>query len=397
MQYRVGAVSIFTPLLILPTLSFFLGCGSANNGNSIGTTGCGACNLKTTKYFAVAEANYEVGILTEAPIDNGGIQGGVGGTQTGQGGIWAAAGVAFDSAGNLYVADQGNNRVLQFSPPFSNGINASLVFGQSTFTSFTASSSSSGLNGPSGVAFDPSGNLWIADSVNSRILEFKPPFSSGMSASVAIGQSSISSTQGCNKGGVGNTVGSVNPTAGTLCAAQGIIFDSYGNLWVADGANNRVLEFQAPLSTGMAATLELGHASGANAFNTYQTNDGGMGAAAGTLWNPTGLTLDGRGNLWVADNNNNRVLEFVPPFGNGIPASQVVGQIDFTHNAHQAASQNSLAQPFGVAFDTAGSLVVTDTGNNRVMIFTHPYSNGIAADLIIGPLNSPLGIAAFDE
>ena len=90
--------------------------------------------------------------------------------------------VTLDSSGNLYVADIGNNRVLMFEPPFTNGMNASVVIGQTNFTSSTAATTQSGLNNPQGVAVDSAGNLYVGDYYNNRVVMFHPPFSNGMDA-----------------------------------------------------------------------------------------------------------------------------------------------------------------------------------------------------------------------
>ena len=90
-------------------------------------------------------------------------------------------GLAFDSSGNLWVSDNSNNRVLEFRPPFSMGMNASLVIGQPDFETGRASISQSGfLNGLATLVIDPSGNIWVGD--KSRVLEFRAPFSTGMNA-----------------------------------------------------------------------------------------------------------------------------------------------------------------------------------------------------------------------
>ena len=92
--------------------------------------------------------------------------------------IQGGGGLAFDSLGNLWVGDYGNNRVLEFKPPFSTGMPASLVIGQNDFPTALPGGSGGVAGGPDellrpgGVAFDHSGNLWIVDTGNNRILEF---------------------------------------------------------------------------------------------------------------------------------------------------------------------------------------------------------------------------------
>jgi sugar lactone lactonase YvrE len=393
------------------------GCGGGSNIS--GTAGCSSCATKTTNYVAIADENNQRLLIFDEPISTGQsasiVLGAASFTQEGfgfgQNGMWQPSGVAVDPSGNLSVTDVNDNRVLQFTPPFSDGMNASIVIGQSDFSSLDSSSSASGLDSPIGVASDAGGNLWVADgSSNSRVLEFKPPFSSGMAASVVIGQTSINTTQGCNLGGVpalAGAPGSDNPSATTLCGPQAIAFDAGGNLWIADGLNNRVLEYAPPFSTGMAATWELGHAAGASAFSTYQSNDGGS-ISASALSNPSGIAFDAHGNLWVTDGGNNRVLEFAPPFSNGMAAALVLGQPDFTHNSSQA-TQSGFGLPVGVAFDTNGSLLVTTDGGSGVRVFTPPFSNGMNASVVFGQQSfssnecfltansmcAPLGVATF--
>src|SRR5215475_11219546 len=86
--------------------------------------------------------------------------------------------LAFDAAGNLFVTDQGNSRALEYTYSPVTGLpanQASRVFGQNgSFTTNSPSSAATGLNSPYGLSFDNSGNLFIADRSNSRVLEFTP-------------------------------------------------------------------------------------------------------------------------------------------------------------------------------------------------------------------------------
>ena len=97
---------------------------------------------------------------------------------------------------NLWVVDTGNSRVLEYKTPFSTGEAASLVIGQSSFTSSDfADTNSTGLSYPTGLAFDSGGNLWVADQGNDRVLEYKAPFSTHEAASLVIGQPSFTSRE----------------------------------------------------------------------------------------------------------------------------------------------------------------------------------------------------------
>ena len=96
--------------------------------------------------------------------------------------MYTPAGVFVDSAGNAWVADNSNNRVIMFSPPFTNGMNASLVLGQTTFTTNVSATTQSGMYIPVGVSVDSAGNAWVADEGNNRVIMFAPPFTNGMNA-----------------------------------------------------------------------------------------------------------------------------------------------------------------------------------------------------------------------
>jgi hypothetical protein len=104
------------------------------------------------------------------------------------GGHGSGGAVTSDMNGNIWVVDQSNHRVLRF-PKINNEISkiADLVLGQSDFTSKTSGNTLNKMDLPSALTFNASGNLYIADSNNYRILVFSPPFTTGMNASVTFG------------------------------------------------------------------------------------------------------------------------------------------------------------------------------------------------------------------
>lgn len=266
-------------------------------------------------------------------------------------------GLGFDLSRNLWVADFSCNRVLMFKPPFTNGMLASLVIGQTDFNQCVATTSQTGLKNPFGLAFDATGNMWVADSNNNRVLMFKPPFSTGEAANLVIGHKSFSWG-----GSATNQTGLNGPT--------GLTFDSGGNLCIADRYNDRVLMFKPPFATDMQASLVIGQ-------NTFTGNSAATTQTG--LFQPNGLGFDTSSNLWVADTVNSRLLKFAPPFSTGMPASLVIGQTDFVSHT-TTTSQTGLHSPVGLTFDFIGNLWVADINNNRVLMF--PGSTGLSSFLL---------------
>ena len=279
----------------------------------------------------------------------------------GQNTLTSPTGIAVDSSGNLWASDLDNDRVLQFTPPYTNGMNANIVLGQSSFTANTFAPSQSALGGPWGVTFDASGNLWVSDDSASRVMRYTPPFASGMSSNLVLGQSTF-------------TADAPSTSQAGLNFSTYMAFDSSGNLWVSDTDNNRILRFNAPFSTGESASLVIGQ----SAFTTD-----GTGTTQTTLNAPFGIAFDSSGNLWVSDQVNSRILRFSPPFTNGMSANLVIGQTGFTTSTN-GATQSTLHYPDGISFDPRGNLWVADYGNNRVLRFAPPFSTGMAANLVLG-------------
>src|SRR2546422_171623 len=238
---------------------------------------------------------------------------------------------------------------------FGNGQAASLVIGQSSFTTGANALTQAGLSQPLGVTFDSGGNLWVMDSLNHRVLEYVPPFSNGMSASHVIGQSIL-------------TTSTAAATRTGLRMPEGVEFDSVGDLWVTDELNNRTLEYVPPFADGMQANLVIGEPD-------FTTTTGGI--SQNSLTDPHTLAF-ASGNLWVVDGANNqpqtgtvssnRLLGYLSPFSDGMPASLVIGQSSFTTN-YGATTQSGLNLPVGVAVDSQGNLWVSDGGNNTVLEF----------------------------
>ena len=108
-----------------------------------------------------------------------------------QSSLYGPKDVTFDKSGNLWVSDTQANRIIEFLPPFKNDENASVAIGAINLTSFAYRNESQvGLDSPTGLAFDSSGSLWVADAQNDRVLEFPNVASSITTTSTASVQSS---------------------------------------------------------------------------------------------------------------------------------------------------------------------------------------------------------------
>jgi sugar lactone lactonase YvrE len=283
-------------------------------------------------------------------------------------------GVAFDTSGNLWVADALNNRVLEYNAPFSTGEAASVVIGQPNFTANACATTSTGMCVPFVMTFDKSGNLWVADSSNARVLEYNAPFSTGEAASLVLGQTNFT-TKTCATTRTG------------MCTPEAIAFDKSGNVWIGDNGTNRVTEYRAPFSNGEAASMVIGQPNFTS--DTCATTRTGM-------CGPDGLAFDSSGNLLVADYFNYRVLEYRAPFLPYEPASLVIGQTSFTAKTC-GAGRTAVCGPENIVLDRSGNLWVADVGpnilanppvgNNRVVEFKAPFSTGEAASLVIGQPN----------
>jgi len=286
----------------------------------------------------------------------------------------------------IYVADAGNNRVLGWTSvtALTNGKAADMVIGQPDFFSTTCNNggvSASSLCEPEGIAIDSSGNLYVADAGNNRVLEYNTPFtntgapgSGDRIADEVFGQEENFTTKLCNQGA------GITDTSDTLCRPRGIAIDLTGVLYIADSGNNRVLEYLFPSINTTPNDLfgQLGH------FNLSQCNRGGALPDADSLCAPSGLATDAENNLYVTDTGNSRVLEYDNPPFNDTTADNVLGQGNVfvkggcNDLGGAGATAQSLCDPQGVGLDTADHVYVSDSGNNRVLVYATPAVNTTA-------------------
>jgi sugar lactone lactonase YvrE len=332
----------------------------------------------------------------------------------GSGGLCAPTGVAVDNAGNLYVADWQDSRVLEYNTPLNPSSGepgagdtiADLVFGQSgSFETSVCSGGADGLCNPENVAVDYLGNLYVADTFeNSRVLEYNTPLNPASgepgagdtTADAVFGQDNSLTSLGCNTGTMPGDVSGIGPDS--LCEPVGVAIDGTGNVYIADFVNNRVLEYNTPFNPGSGET-----GAGDTVADLVFGQGGSMTAAACTpgadgTCGPLGVAVDAAGTLYVADGFN-RVLRYNTPLNSasGLPgagdttAEAVLGQADFTHQAINNLDGTGLWQADGdtsggATVDSQGHLYVADYENSRVLAFRNAaaLTSGASADLVLG-------------
>jgi uncharacterized repeat protein (TIGR01451 family) len=250
----------------------------------------------------------------------------------------ALNGLAADSA-NLYIPDYQNNliRQMNWSTRMVTTLAGNLAGGTANGTGTAAS-----FNLPSDVALDGKGNLYVVDNGNNLIRK------------IVISTGVVSTLAGNIAGGSANGTG----TAASFNFPWGITYDGNGNLFIADQNNNLIRKIV--ISSGAVSTL-AGHLAKGSA--------NGTGTAA-SFNQPWGLTCDGSGNLFVADEGNNLIRKIVISTG-------------------AVTTLASLVTPSGIRFDGKGNLFVTDQFNNTVskiviatqqviiMAGTSPYNGAV--------------------
>jgi sugar lactone lactonase YvrE len=222
-------------------------------------------------------------------------------------------GVTTDSSGDVYVVDSGNERVDEFS--------AAGAF----IKAFGSTGYGAGqFEGPEGVATDSSGDVYVADSFNNRIDEFSAAgaFIKAYGWGVVDGLDQFETcTSTCQQGGQGGG-------AGQLDSPDGVAIDSSGDVYVSDGANERVDEFSA--AGAFIEAYGWGVADGASQFETCTSTcqGGGLGAGAGELSSPWGVAVDGSGDVYVADGAQERIDEFAIIMVVGPPSALISSPAD---------------------------------------------------------------------
>jgi uncharacterized repeat protein (TIGR03803 family) len=326
------------------------GGGSNYPGNGVAATNAELSNpsavaVDTTGNLFIADTDY----YRIREVDTNGIITTVAGGGYGYSGDGGAAtnaemstpyAVAVDTTGNLFIADTLNHLIREVD---TNGI-ITTVAGNAVFGPFSgggysgdgSAATNAELNHPYGVAVDATGNLFIADTGNGRIRK--------------VGTNGIITTV------AGNGINSYSGDGGVATNAelgfpQRVAVDATGNLFIADTGNGRIRKVG---TNGIITTVAGGE------FN-YPGNGGA--ATNAELGAPRAVAVDTIGNLFIADEGN-YVIRNVGT--NGI-INTVAGNGTNGHFGDGGAATNAeLNDPYDVAVDTTGNLFIADEGNQRI-------------------------------
>ena len=296
---------------------------------------------------------------------------GTGGTagSTGDGAAATAAllnlpgGIAFDPSGNLYIADTGNHAIRKIS-----GGNITTVAGMITQPGYGGDlgpATSANLIGPTAVAFDAKGNYYISDTGNNLIRW-------------------VNITTGIINTYVGASGGSTG-TAGKLSSPNGLAFDVFGALYIADSGHQSVDKFVLPSVFSLFAGNQ----------NAGFSGDGGPAISA-KLNKPTGIVIDAAGNMYVADTNNSRIRKITP---DGI-INTIAGKGGANYGGDGGIATSALLSfPHSIAVSPNGTVYIADTGNQviRTLVPTFPaiYPNGVTNAASYATRISPGALAAI--
>jgi len=248
------------------------------------------------------------------------------------------SGVSFDTSGNVYVADSTNNCIRKISP---GGVVSTLAgSGTGAFANGIGAGASFYL--PFGVAVDTSGNVYVADSANSRIRKISP---GGV----------VSTLAGSGTGTFADGIG----TGATFHTPFGVALDTSGNCYVADWGHNRIRKI----------------------------SPGGVVTTLASFKYPSRVTVDSSGNVYVADSANNRIRKISS--GGDVSTLAGSGAGTFADGSGAVASFNG---PRGMALDTSGNLYVADSANHRIrkLSFTEGCPVGTECIDPVSPLPCPV-------
>jgi sugar lactone lactonase YvrE len=261
-------------------------------------------------------------------------------------GLFRPTGLAFDAMGNMYIADQGNQRIRKVN---TSGIISTIAGnGTQSFSGDGGQATAATLNNPQNLCIDASGNLYIADKDNNRIRRVSP---SGIITTVA------------GNGIHGYSGDGIAATASQLSGPYNMSFDAVGNMYIADCYNYRIRKVNTAGIISTVAGNGLGNYSG----------DGGAATSAELYW-PAGVIFDGGGNMYISDFGTDRI-RMVNTAG---IISTIAGNGTWAYAGDGGlATAAELNGPYSITFDASGNLYIADILNNRIRMVTNVAIAGI--------------------
>ena len=246
--------------------------------------------------------------------------------------------IVFDAQGNLYVAETANHVIRKIDR--SGNLTTIAGTGTQGFGGDGGPATAAQLDSPQGLALDANQNLYIADTHNHRIRKLS--LTTGIINTVA------------GTGIAGFAGDHASATAAQLNLPTALALDAQQNLYLADTASHRVRKIDAV--TGLITTVA---GDGTQGF----AGDNGLATAA-SIDSPTGIAVDGAGNLYLADTHNHRIRMIAATTG---LITTVAGTgVEAFSGDNAAASGAAVALPHGLSLDTAGNLYLADTANHRI-------------------------------
>jgi sugar lactone lactonase YvrE len=229
-------------------------------------------------------------------------------------------GIHVDNSGNIYVADTYNYRIMKWAPDATNGTLVAGGNGQGA--------ANNQLSNPNRVALDSSGNIYISDTGNNRIMKWEPDATEGTLVAGGNGSGGANAGSDTNK----------------LDSPRGIHVDSSGNIYVSDYNNHRIMKWAPGASDG-----------------TLVAGGNGIGSELNKTSNPTDVHVDPSGNIFITEvgtlSASARVVKWTPGASEGIKVA--------------AGSDNR-----GLDFNSAGKMYVSEKSNHKVMKWTLGEDNG---------------------
>ena len=252
-------------------------------------------------------------------------------------------GVATDGAGNVYVADSGNNLIRVITPAGE----VTTLAGSGAASNVNSTGTLASFNSPSGIATDSAGNVYVADTTNHLIRSISTTGSSvGVVTTLA---------------GTANVASYVN-ASGTLASFNrpfAIATDNAGNVYVADTFNNAIRKISSATSGAASAVVTTLAGSGAVSYVDATGNLAGFN-------NPLGVAVDSAGNVFVGDYYNHVVRKIVASGA----VSTLAGKVESLGSVDGSAAAAKFYAAQGVAADSAGNVYVADANNHTIRKIT---------------------------